>query len=102
MAIVQFTVVPLGTGDTSLSAYVAEVQRALEGSGVKHQLTPMGTVLEGPLDHLLEVIRKVHELPFARGAKRVMTLINIDDRRDKEATAQAKMQSVRDKLKKTT
>lgn len=100
MAIVQFTVVPLGTGGTSLSAYVAEVQKALEASGVKHQLTPMGTVLEGPLDQLLEVIQKVHELPFARGAKRVMTLINIDDRRDKQATAQAKLQSVRDKLKK--
>lgn len=101
MAIVQFTVVPLGTGGTSLSAYVAEVHRVLESSGVEHQLTPMGTILEGPLDQLLGVIRKVHELPFTKGAKRVMTLINIDDRRDKQATAQAKLQSVREKLKNT-
>ena len=100
MAVVQFTIVPLGTNTTSLSAYVAQVQQALEGSGVKHTLTPMGTVLEGPLDELLAVIRQVHELPFQAGASRVMTLINIDDRRDKTGSIEQKLQSVRDKLAK--
>lgn len=98
MAIVQFSVVPLGTGDTSLSKYVARVHQVLEASKVKNQLTPMGTVLEGELDEIMAVIRQVQELPFEQGAKRVMTLINIDDRRDKDATAQAKLDSVRDKL----
>ncbi len=98
MAVVQFSVVPLGTGDTSLSAYVAGVHRLLERSGVKHQLTPMGTVLEGPLDELLALIRRVHEAPFAQGARRVMTLINIDDRRDKTGTMEGKLRGVREKL----
>lgn len=98
MAIVQLSIVPLGTGTTSLSAYVAQVQQVLSASGVKHQLTPMGTVLEGPLPRLLEVIAQAHEVPFQAGAARVMTLINIDDRRDKAATAQDKVESVRRKL----
>ena len=98
MAVVQFTIVPLGTGATSLSAYVAQVHKALDESGVKHTLTPMGTVLEGPLDDLLAVIRKMHELPFLAGSKRVMTLINIDDRRDKTGTMEQKLKSVHDKL----
>jgi len=98
MAVVQFTIVPLGTGTTSLSAYVAQVHKALEESGVKHSLTPMGTVLEGPLDELLAVIRQVHELPFSAGSQRVMTLINIDDRRDKTGTIEQKLKSVHDKL----
>lgn len=98
MAIVQFSVVPLGTGSTSLSSYVARVHQVLDESGVANRLTPMGTVLEGELDELLAVIRRVHELPFEQGAARVMTLINIDDRRDKKATAQAKMDSVQAKL----
>ena len=98
MAVVQFTIVPLGTGGTSLSAYVAQVHQALNASSVKHTLTPMGTVLEGPLDELLAVIRQVHELPFQAGAQRVMTLINIDDRRDKTGSIEQKLQSVRDKL----
>ena len=98
MAVVQFTVVPLGTGGTSLSSYVAEVEKSLEGCGLKHTLTPMGTVLEGDLEQVLAAIAKVHELPFNRGAKRVMTLINIDDRRDKKASAEQKLASVREKM----
>jgi uncharacterized protein (TIGR00106 family) len=98
MAIIQFSVVPLGTGGTSISPYVAQVHKVLQKSGVKHTLTPMGTVLEGPLPQLLEVIQKCHEVPFDQGAQRVMTLINIDDRRDKEATAAGKVKSVEDKL----
>jgi uncharacterized protein (TIGR00106 family) len=98
MAIIQFSVVPLGTDSTSLSPYVAQVHKVLQQSGVKHTLTPMGTVLEGPLPLLMEVIQKCHEVPFANGAQRVMTLINIDDRRDKQATAEGKIKSVKDKL----
>jgi len=98
MAVVQFTIVPLGTGSTSLSSYVAAVHRMLDQSGVKNSLTPMGTVLEGPLDELLAVIRKMHELPFDAGAQRVMTLINIDGRRDKKGSIEQKLTSVTDKL----
>jgi len=98
MAVVQFTIVPLGTGSTSLSSYVAAVHRVLDQSGVKNSLTPMGTVLEGPLDEVLAVIRQVHELPFEAGAQRVMTLINIDDRRDKKGSIEQKLTSVTDKL----
>ncbi|MBI5524173.1 MAG: MTH1187 family thiamine-binding protein [Desulfarculus sp.] len=98
MAVAQFSVVPLGTGDTSLSSYVAGVQRLLAGCGLKSQLTPMGTVLEGPLEEIMAVILKAHELPFGQGAARVMTLINIDDRRDKPGSMEGKVQSVLDKL----
>lgn len=98
MAVVQFSVVPLGTGHTSLSAYVAQVHKLLAGCGLKSQLTPMGTVLEGPLEEILAVIRQAHELPFAQGAARVMTLINIDDRRDQPGSMDGKVRSVLDKL----
>ncbi len=98
MAIVQFSVVPLGTGGTSLSSYVANVHKVLASSGLPCQLTPMGTILEGPLDRVLEVIRQAHEVPFGQGAQRVSTHISIDDRRDRAATAQAKVESVLAKL----
>ncbi len=99
MAIVQVTVVPIGTGSTSVSPYVAKVHKLLQTTDVTYHLTPMGTVLEGPLPRLMEVIQKMHEVPFEQGADRVMTLINIDDRRDKEATAMGKIASVEQKLK---
>jgi uncharacterized protein (TIGR00106 family) len=99
MAICQVSVVPLGTKTTSLSPFVAQLTKRLDTLPVKHQLTPMGTILEGSLDQIFEAIRAIHEVPFEHGAARVMTLINLDDRRDKKATAQGKVDSVLEKLR---
>ncbi|MBB6669285.1 MTH1187 family thiamine-binding protein [Cohnella nanjingensis] len=101
MAIVQVTIVPLGTGSTSVSDYVASVERVLSEApeSIKHQLTPMSTIIEGELDDILAVIRRMHEVPFREGAKRVSTSITIDDRRDKVGTMAQKMDSVAEKLK---
>ncbi|RED60605.1 MTH1187 family thiamine-binding protein [Cohnella phaseoli] len=103
MAIVQVTIVPLGTGTPSLSEYVAEVHQVLEQSAVssriKYQLTPMSTIIEGELDELIAIVRRMHEVPFANGAARVSTTLTIDDRRDKQGTMEQKLLSVEEKLK---
>ncbi len=98
MAIVFLSITPLGTGTPSVSRWVAGVERVLRDSGLTHELTAMGTIIEGPLDEVLAVVRKMHESPFAQGALRVSTLVKIDDRRDKEHTIAGKMRSVREKL----
>jgi uncharacterized protein (TIGR00106 family) len=98
MPVVFLTITPLGTGTPSVSRYVAGCERILRDSGLKHELTAMGTIIEGDLDAILAVIRKMHERPFAEGAARVSTFIKIDDRRDKEHTIAGKMKSVREKL----
>ena len=99
MAIVEATIAPVGTGSTSLSKYVADCHKVLEAEPrIKYQLTPMGTIFEGDLDVILEVIRKMHEVPFEAGAMRVSTLIRIDDRRDVDATMEQKMKAVQEKL----
>jgi uncharacterized protein (TIGR00106 family) len=86
MAIVDVTVIPLGTGTPSVSKYVANVQKVLrkyEGEGkIRFQLTPMNTIIEGDLPMLFEVIQAMHEIPFNDGIQRVATTIRIDDRRD--------------------
>ncbi|WP_144551518.1 MTH1187 family thiamine-binding protein [Bacillus mycoides] len=100
MAIVDVSIIPVGTGNPSVSEYVAEVQKVLEKNAdrVKYQLTPMNTVIEGDLPVLFEVIQQMHEVPYTKGAKRVATTIRIDDRRDKESTMEKKLNSVRSKL----
>ncbi len=99
MAIARVTVVPLGTADTSLSRYVAACQQVLETrNNIDYELTPMGTILEGDLDVILETVRELHEVPFKEGALRVSTSLTIDDRRDKAASRHQKVQSVKDKL----
>jgi len=82
MAVVEVSIAPLGTESPSVSAYVADCLRILRDSGLAYQLNPMGTVIEGDLETILEVVAKMHEAPFLMGALRVSTLIKVDDRRD--------------------
>ncbi len=98
MAVVEVSITPLGTATTGVSRYVAGCLRIVRESGLSHQLTPMGTIIEGDLDDILRVIRQMHEAPFAAGAVRVSTLIKIDDRRDKTHSMAGKLQSVEEKL----
>lgn len=100
MAVVEVSIVPLGTGGTSLSPYVAACEKELRANsaGLTYQLTAMGTIIEGDLDRILELVRRLHEVPFQSGALRVSTSIKIDDRRDKSGTIAQKVQSVESKL----
>jgi uncharacterized protein (TIGR00106 family) len=98
MAVVFLSITPLGTGTPSVSRYVAGVERILRASGLTHQLTAMGTIVEGDLDAILRVVREMHEHPFTQGAVRVSTFLKIDDRRDREHTIAGKLRSVEEKL----
>ena len=97
--VAEVTVVPLGTGSASLSAYVAEVEKVLKNfPRLKSMLTPMSTILEGEMDDVLEVVKVMHETPFRMGAMRVSTTLRLDDRRDKTLTMAGKLAAVRKKL----
>lgn len=99
MAIAEVTIIPVGTGTTSLSSYVAELQRVLQQQpNITYTLTSMSTIIEGSLDDIFIAIRAIHEAPFQSGAKRVSTSIKIDDRRDKESSSEQKLRSVMEKL----
>ncbi len=100
MAVVEISIVPLGTGSTSLSPYVAAWEKVLrENSGnLKYELTAMGTILEGDLDQIITLVRRLHEVPFDKGAQRESTNIKIDDRRDRTGTIEQKVKSVEEKL----
>lgn len=98
MAIAAVNIVPLGVG-TSVSKYVAEAEKVILGRpGIKRQLGPMFTTLEGDLDEIMKAVREMQEAIFETGADRVMTTIKIDDRRDVKATMEAKLASVNTKL----
>nr|WP_295972688.1 MTH1187 family thiamine-binding protein [uncultured Bacillus sp.] len=104
MAIVDVTVIPVGTQTPSVSTYVADVHRVLkqyeEQGKIRYQLTPMNTIIEGDLPVLFEVIQAMHETPFAKGLARVCTSIRIDDRRDKDRKMEDKVARVEEHLRK--
>lgn len=100
MAVVEVSILPVGTSSASLSEYVAGCVTILENTaGICYQLNPMGTVIEGDLDRILELIRKMHEFPFTKDLHRVVTTVRIDDRRDKPLTMSGKIAAVEAKLK---
>ena len=93
--IAELHIIPLGTATTSLSRYIAAcLDIVKQAQDISYQLTAMGTIIQGPLERVLELAQKMHEVPFTLGAKRVVTIINIDDRRDKSATIESKVKAV--------
>jgi len=53
---------------------------AIQASGVKYEVGPLETTLEGDdLDKLLEVAKAAHRACFEAGAGRVVTIIKIAD-----------------------
>ena len=98
MAIMQLTIIPLGTGSPSVGEYVAEIQTVLQQEGVAFKLNDMGTAIEGDVGDLLALAAKLHELPFQKDVKRVVTQIAIDDRRDKKVKLGDKIVSVQARL----
>ena len=93
--IADLRVIPLGTATPSVSPYIAPCLDVLkEAKDISYQITGMGTIIVGPLARVMELAQKMHEVPFAKGAQRVVTIINIDDRRDKPATAESKVKAV--------
>ncbi|WP_373558569.1 MTH1187 family thiamine-binding protein [Bacillus sp. FJAT-45350] len=104
MAIVDITIIPIGTNTPSVSDYVADIHKVLESyqDKITYRLTPMSTIIEGELPVLFEVIQAIHEAPFKAGVQRVATNIRIDDRRDKELKMDEKVATVEKKLATTT
>ena len=101
MAMMDISIVPVGTGSPSVSAFVAGAVKILQKEpGIRYELTAMNTIVEGDLEKLLAVAQKMHSSAFDAGAKRVVTNIRIDDRRDKPLTMEGKIKAVKDKLEK--
>lgn len=95
MAVAEVSVVPVGTGSASISKYVAAVVDIVEKSGLRFELNSMGTVIEGDIESILGVVRRMHESTFSEDVVRVLTSVKIDDRRDKALTMGGKLASVK-------
>jgi uncharacterized protein (TIGR00106 family) len=84
----------------SVSRFVAAALRVARAeTRVKVRLDPMFTTLEGDLDVVMALIRRMQEAVFEAGAVRVGTVIKIDDRRDRAASMEDKVRGVEDQLR---
>ena len=92
--LVEFSVVPVGTGETSVSKYIKTAYDILKSSGVNFELNAMGTVVEGDIEKILDIIVKINQKLEEKKIKRIVTSIKIDYRIDKISTRTNKIKSV--------
>lgn len=97
MAIVDVSISGSKNGEVK-EKYFDIVKNNIETSGFKYIQTPMSTVIEGDLDAVLKLVRKIQEDIISAGYGRTYSIIKIDDRRDKKGTMEQKLNSVNSKL----
>ena len=54
----------------------------IEQSGLRYEVGPMETTIEGPLDALMDVAKEAHLACMEAGAEHVVTIIKIADARE--------------------
>ncbi len=99
MVTAEISIIPIGTCSTSISDFVAETRKITDKfPKVNTTLTAMGTELEcDEIETLFEIMKEIHQAPFKKEVQRVYTVIKIDDRRDKKASLEDKVNSVTSK-----
>jgi uncharacterized protein (TIGR00106 family) len=94
MIIAELAVFPTSEG-ASVSRFVKEVVRVIEGSGLKSQTGGMSTVIEAPdLASLFRLIGETDQVLVEMGVKRIHVDLRIDHRLDKEATIESKLKAI--------
>ena len=94
MIISQLSIAPVGKG-TSLNKYIKSALNTLRKNNVNFETNDMATVIETKdLETLFKVVQEAHNAVIKAGAKRVITELKIDDRRDKNVTIGTKIKAV--------
>ncbi|MEM4161183.1 MAG: MTH1187 family thiamine-binding protein, partial [Thermoplasmata archaeon] len=74
--------------------FVRLAVKAIKESGVKYQVSPMGTCYETEtLEKALEIAARAHRAVAGAGARRIVTTLKIDERLDAEHSMEKKVAS---------
>ena len=96
--IVEVSVVPVGTGETSVSSYVKAAIKIIEETDLDYEINSMGTCVQGEWDEIFSTLKAVQEELVKMGCSRIVTTVKIDDRRDKFSTMDAKVAAVEEDI----
>jgi len=81
MAIVEFSVLPLVNED-KVNELVDKAISVVINSGLKYEVEPNSTTIEGNLDKVLEIVKQAHIIARDEGSGHVVTIIKIDDKKN--------------------
>jgi uncharacterized protein (TIGR00106 family) len=95
--LLAFSVTPIGTGSTSVSAEVAEAVRVVRASGLPNRTDAMFTTIEGDWDEVFEVLKRA-TMAVAATSERVSLIVKADYRPGVEGALDGKVRAVEEKL----
>jgi uncharacterized protein (TIGR00106 family) len=98
LPLLGISLIPVGTNSASFSSSVTGAVKTIEDRGLKYQITPTETIIEGQLDELLEVAKEIHQNAMA-STTRIITNITIDERRDKQVNMDEQVDIVTQSLR---
>ncbi len=96
MVLLEFSMSPMDKGE-SVSEQVSRSLKIIDDSGVPYRLNPMGTVLEGEFDDVMDVVKQCYEM-MKKDCKRITCGIKIDYREGKSGRLESKIASIENKL----
>jgi len=95
--LLEFAMFPTDKGE-SVSDYVSRIIAYIDKSGVKYQLTPMGTIVEtATFDEALTIVKGAYET-LETDCNRVYTSLKFDIRKNQDDRMLKKMQSIEEKI----
>ena len=94
--LLEFSMTPLDKGE-SVSKYVSRSLDIIDKSGVPYKLNPMGTVLEGDWNEVMEVVKQCYEV-MNQDCSRISCAIKIDARKNGEKRLETKTKKIQSLL----
>jgi uncharacterized protein (TIGR00106 family) len=90
--LIEFSIVPIGKG-SSIGDELAGVLKIVDASNLPYKANPMGTVVEGEWNAVMDLVRRCHEAVMST-SERAVTTISIDDRKGKPNRIEQKVESI--------
>jgi uncharacterized protein (TIGR00106 family) len=92
MVLCELTMFPTDKG-ISVSPWVARILSIIDQSGLRYQLTPMGTIIEGEWDEALGVVGSCFR-ELEKDCDRINVSLKVDYRRGDESRLRRKVETV--------
>jgi len=96
MILAELSIYPMDKG-AHLSPYVARAVKIIRASGLKHQFTAMGTIIEGEWSDVMKVVDDCY-CELEKDCDRIIVNFKADAKKDKANLLEEKVKSVEEKL----
>jgi uncharacterized protein (TIGR00106 family) len=76
-ALLSIQIIPKTKGGEDVIPYVDKAIAIIEQSGVKYQVNPLETTMEGDLTELFAIVEKMNEAMIENGSRNVISQIKV-------------------------